>query len=82
MVLISHEGLDRREVLDVLRHRWPDVLIKEPEQEEQTWAMLPDDAAKLGRSRRGIEPLRVVIMPQQDREAVTSPIVEPMPVLV
>jgi hypothetical protein len=42
MVLISHEEIDRRGVLDVLRHRWSDVLIKEPEQEEPTWAMLPD----------------------------------------
>jgi hypothetical protein len=82
VVLILHEEIDRCEVLDVLRHRWPDVVIKEPEQEEPTWAMLPDDAAELGRCRRGIEPLRVVIMPQRDQEAATSRIVEPMPVLV
>ena len=36
---ISHEGMDRCEVLDVLRHRWLDVLIKEPKREEPTWAI-------------------------------------------
>ena len=39
MVLISHEGMDRCDVLDVLRHRWLDVLIKEPKREEPTWAI-------------------------------------------
>jgi len=28
MVLVSHEGIDRAEVQDVLRRRWPAVLIK------------------------------------------------------
>ena len=65
MVMVSHEGIDRCEVQDVLRRRWPDVLIKKLGQEEPTWEMLPADAAELGRCRRGIEPLRVVVMPQQ-----------------
>jgi hypothetical protein len=43
--------------------------------------MTADDAADLGRCRRGIEPLRVVIMPQYDRQ-VASPIVQAMPVVV
>jgi hypothetical protein len=82
MVLISHEGVDRREVQDVLGRRWPEVVVKNLEQEEPAVTMSPGDAADLGRCRRGIEPLRIVIMPQQDRQAITSPIIEPMPVLV
>ena len=81
LMLVAHDGVDRHEVEDALRRRWPDAVVKELEQEEPTVAMLPSDAADLGRCRRGIEPLRVVIMPQQDRQ-VASPVVEPMPVVV
>jgi hypothetical protein len=77
MVMVSHEEIDRREVQNVLQRRWPDVLIKNRGQEEPAWRMLPDDAAELGRCRRGVEPLRLVVMPQQ--QAITSPIIEPMP---
>jgi hypothetical protein len=82
MVVISHEGIARFEVLNVLRGRWPDVLIKKPGPEEPTWEMLPDDAAQLGRCRRGIEPVRLVIMPQQEQEVSASSLVDCMPVLV
>jgi hypothetical protein len=81
MVVVSHEGINRSEVQDVLRRRWPDVLIKKRGQEEPTWEMLPDDAAQLGRCRRGVEPLRVVIMPQQEHEVTTSSLIDSMPVL-
>ena len=60
LVLISHEGVDRRELLDVLSRRWPDVVLKDLEQEEPAWTMTPDDAADLGRRRRGVEPLRII----------------------
>jgi hypothetical protein len=82
MVLVSHEGINRSEVQDVLRRRWPDVLIKKRGQEEPTWEMLPGDAAQLGRSRRGVEPLRVVIMPQQEHEVTTSSVIDSIPVLL
>ena len=82
LVLVSHDGVDRREMLGVLHPRWPDVVIKALEQEEPTMAMSASDAADLGRCRRGVEPLRIVIMPQQDQQAIISPIVGPMPVIV
>ena len=82
LVMVSHDGIDRREVFDVLQRRWPDVLIKKPAQEEPTWDMLPADAAELGRCRRGIEPLRVVVMPQHDREVTASSFVGSIPVFV
>jgi hypothetical protein len=53
----------------------------ELEQEQPAVAMLPGDAADLGLSRRGVEPLRIVVMPQHNRQPITSPI-EAMPVLV
>jgi hypothetical protein len=81
LVMIIHEAIDRHEVQDVLHHRWPDVVVKSLEREEPAVAMSPVDAADLGRCRRGIEPLRIVIMPQGDRQ-VAAPMIEPMPVLV
>ena len=81
LVLVSHDGVDRHEVEAVLRRRRPDAVVKCLEQEEPVVAMSPADAADLGRCRRGVEPLRIVVMPQQDRQ-VATPVVEPMPVLV
>ncbi len=81
LVMITHEGIDQHEVETVLRRRWPEVVVKGLEQEVPTWAMTAEDAADLGRCRRGVEPLRIVVMPQHDQQ-VASPMVEPMPVLV
>ena len=82
LVLVAHDGVDRRELLETLHRRWPDVVIKGLEQEEPTMATAASNAADLGRCRRGVEPLRIVIMPQRDQQAIISPIVEPMPVVV
>jgi hypothetical protein len=82
LVLISHDDVNRSEVLDALRRRWPDVAVKPLEQEEPTVAMSAEDAADLGRCRRAAEPLRIIILPQRDPEPAASPIVEPMPVIV
>ena len=82
LVMVTHHGVDQREVLDALRRRWPDVALKELEQEQPAVPMLPGDAADLGRCRRGVEPLRVVVMPQYDRQAITSTVLDPMQVLV
>ena len=81
MVQVTHEGIDQREVQDVLCARWPDVVVKSLEREEPAVAMSPEDAADLGRCHRGIEPLRIVVMPQHDRR-IATPEVEPMPVVV
>ena len=55
LVLISHEGVDRHEVEDVLRRRWPEVVVKSLEQEEPTVAMSSRDATDIGQRRRGVE---------------------------
>ena len=82
LAMITHEGIDRHEVEAVLRRQWPNAVVKELEQEQPAVAMSPGDAGDLGRSHRGVEPRRIVIMPQQDRQTITSPIVEPIPVVV
>jgi hypothetical protein len=74
LVMISHEEIERCEVVDIVRQRWPDIMVKSLEREEPTVAMSPADAADLGRCRRGVEPLRIVIMPQHDRQPITAPV--------
>ena len=84
MVMIPHQGVARRELQDVLCRRWPEVALKDSGQEEPMWAMTPDDAADLGRRRRGVEPLRTLVMPQKITCVTVAPLREigPMPVLV
>jgi hypothetical protein len=81
LMLVIHEGINRREVEDALHRRWPDLVLKSPEQEEPTVAMSPIDAADLRQCRRGVEPLRIVIMPQQDQQATTLPVFGPMQIV-
>jgi hypothetical protein len=86
LVMISHEGVDRREVLDVMQHRWDDMTLKDLEHEEPVWEMSPEDAADLGARRRGVEGLRVLIMPQRITRVTVAPApvieVAPLPVVV
>jgi hypothetical protein len=84
MVMISHDGVDRRDVLDVLCRRWPDVVLKDFMQEVPMWEMTPKDAADLGTRRRGAEPLRIMVMPQRITRVTVAPLREigPMPILV
>ncbi len=74
LVMVTHQGIDRRGVQDVLCRRWPDVAVKALEQEEPAVAMTAEDAAALGQCRGGVEPLRVAVMPQHDRQLTISPI--------
>jgi len=75
--MISHECVDRRELRDALRPRWPDMVLKDLGDEEPRWEMTADNAADLGMRRRGVEGLRVLVMPQR----VTRVIVAHAPVI-
>ncbi len=83
LLLISHDGVDRRELLEVLRRRWPEVVLKDLEHEEPAWTMTPYNAADLGTRRRGVEPLRILVMPQKITRVAVVPAREigPMPVV-
>jgi hypothetical protein len=54
LIMISHPDIDRREMLNVLCRRSPDVVLKDLEHEEPAWAMTAGDAADLGSRRRGV----------------------------
>jgi hypothetical protein len=84
LMLISHEGIGRRELQDVLWRRWPDVALKDLAQEEPMWEMTAQDAADLGSRRRGVEPLRLLVMPQKVQRVTVATLREigPMPVII
>jgi hypothetical protein len=84
LIMITHQGINRREVVDVLSRRWPNGVVKDLEHEEPDWAMTAEDAADLGRRRRGVEPLRIMVMPQRITRVTVAPVVKiaPMPVLI
>jgi hypothetical protein len=71
LVTIVHEAIDRRDVQEALRRRWPDLALKSLEHEEPAVSMTAKGAADLGQRRRGVESLRIVIMPQPDRQTST-----------
>jgi hypothetical protein len=59
-------------------------VLKNLETEEPAWVMTADDAAHLGSRRRGVEPLRIVIIPQRVQCVIVAPkpVIEPMPVVI
>jgi hypothetical protein len=79
LILIQHSGIGRTEVWSVLERRYPEVGLCDPDDIEPSALMSAEDAASLARRRRGVEPLRVVIMPQV--ETATDPWDAPMPML-
>lgn len=75
----------------MLRRRWPEVAVAEVGALEPSWSMSVEDTTELARVRRGVEPLRIVVLPQRHDDpllgghtAVVEPPVwlEPMPVVL
>jgi hypothetical protein len=90
-VLVSHPGIERSEVADTLRKRWPAAVLQGVGAVEPSWMMATEDAAELARVRRGVEPLRIVVLPQRAADATAldllgvngAPVaVEPMPIVL
>jgi hypothetical protein len=81
-VMICHDDLERHELLTNLCGRRPGLHLKDLEQEMPVPLLTPLEAAELGRRHRGIEPLRVVIMPQRDAPMAKTSCLEPMPILL
>jgi hypothetical protein len=88
MVLIRHQGIDRPEIVEVLRRHWLNAQVTGITKASPVWDFGIDDAVELARARRGVEPLRIVVM-GQGRDAdldllmvtARSGAVEPMPAL-
>jgi hypothetical protein len=80
LLLVSHPDVDRSLVWWTLAARRSDTMLTDIGNAEPSWDTSVNDAATLARCRRGIQPIRIVIPPQQ--VAATSPKDwdEPMPV--
>jgi hypothetical protein len=83
LLLIRHSAVALAEVADVVVGRWPDAILREGTSASPCWSLAPEDAIGLARARRGVEPLRVVVLPQRVHQQHGSPpvTVEPMPML-
>jgi hypothetical protein len=90
LLFVRHTGIGRSEVAAVLEARWPDVSVGDVGAAEPSWTLATADAAELARVRRGVEPLRIIVLAQHtaagalNRDAARgapAPI-EPMPTLV
>lgn len=77
MVLVNHRDLDQASVWWTLSARWPDAVIVDVGDAQPSWRMTATDAAALARRRRGIEPVRIVVMPQRIASMAQH---EPMPI--
>ena len=78
MILISHPDFDRTAVWWALSARWPKAVIVDVGDAEPSWRMAGDDAVALARCRRGIEPIRIVVMPQMNVSDQTNDDAMPM----
>lgn len=79
LLLVQHPGIDRVEAWATLRRRWPDVVLSSPGDIAPSSAMTVGDAAALARCRRGLEPSRIVILPQVLAMMLQTDWDEPMP---
>jgi hypothetical protein len=81
LILIRHPGIARAEVWARLARRWPEIALCNPEKFEPSYQMAVANAVALARCRRGIEPTRIVVMPQVAATLSLSE-GEPMPMLI
>ena len=82
LLRVRHPGIGRAALWSVLERRWPTVVLTDPGTIEPVSAMTVEDAAALARRRRGLEPVRLVILPQVTAAAVSQDgRDEPMPML-
>jgi hypothetical protein len=65
LLMIRHPGIARREITGALRRRWPEIDASNVGLVEPSSAMPTDDVVELALARRGVEPLRIVVLPQR-----------------
>ena len=66
MVLVQHPGLRRAHVGAALGRRWPGMVVGEVGEVVPGWKMPVEDVVRLAQARRGVEPIRVMVMPRFD----------------
>lgn len=88
VVLVRHSGIVRADFAAVLHRRWPFATIGDVDGAAVSWEMSIEAAVEIARARRGVEPLRIVILGQRhachihDIRAMNVDVVgEPMPIV-
>ena len=84
VIFVRHPGLRRDVIAARLSRRWPRLDAVEVGDVRPFTGLPANLAAALASARRGVEPLRIVVMPQRlrDQALVPSPEREPMPFIV
>jgi hypothetical protein len=80
LVLIQHAGIDPDDVWAVFERCWPQAVLTDVAGIKPSFRLIVDDAADLAQCRRGIEPLRIAIMPMT-ASMIPAGYKEPLPVL-
>lgn len=82
-LLLLHPDLSATAVERVMARRWPQVRFQPSCGDAPPFAFTPRDAASLARVRRGVEPLRVVVLGQRlrHRDDPKAGEREPMPLV-
>lgn len=65
LLFFRHTGVDRAAIAQVLGKRWPSSVVGDVGAKPPSWTFAAEDAAELARARRGVEPLRVVVLAQR-----------------
>ncbi len=65
LLLIRHAGVERMEIAGVLRRRWPGSVVGDVGAKSPSWTFTTGESAELARARRGVEPLRIVVLPRR-----------------
>lgn len=81
LLLVQHPGISRASLWSVLERRWPNVMLCYPGYIAPSSVMTVQDAAALACRRRGIDPIRIVVMPQVIAITAQADWDEPMPML-
>ncbi|MBL6454532.1 hypothetical protein JMJ55_04295 [Belnapia sp. T6] len=63
LLLVRHAEIDRAEVFDVFERRWPDMTLSAVGSISLTWNLTIEDAVEIAHAKRGVEPLRTVVLP-------------------
>jgi hypothetical protein len=88
MLLVRHPGICEAQIVKVLRRHWPDAQVTDITTVFPIWNLGTEDAVELARAKRGVEPLRIIVM-GQGRGAGLDPLMvtagggmlEPMPAI-
>ena len=82
MVVFDRGTVDRAEFVKAVQRRWAGATVTDLTDQAPSSEMTLRDAIELAALRRGIEPLRLLVLPQRDPILPTMTIIDPMPVIL